>query len=327
MKVTIRWEGEGDLYPEKKSKLAVPKTWSQRPVSDVIELFVKAYNEKNADSQPPLVTAELYIWSVDGEEKIYSDGVVMTSLGDHCDYLLKRGVHVRAVAASASSDAEGKAGEAGVKCRNYGCQKLFVEELNHESACHHHTGPPIFWDTMKCWSCCKDRKAYDFESFQQLPTCAVGRHSTVDPKVSISASPRQTVFEGAAAAAAAGGGGGGEVQAAPVLKSIEDYNSSNPTGPTAAASALKTVTTRKSSRSADGLTAKCQRKGCQKTFTLADNSSTGCVYHKGQPVFHDAVKFWSCCDHKKCVEFETFLAVPGCAVGCHDDGVIDLAEA
>jgi len=148
----------------------------------------------------------------------------------------------------------------------------------------------------------------------------------VDPQVSIAASPRQTVFEssGGGAAAASAEGAAAATAPAPQLKSIADYNSSNPAGPTAAASALKTVSTRKSSRSADGLTAKCQRKGCQKSFSLAENGPSACTFHKGQPVFHDAAKYWSCCDHKKCFDFDAFLAVPGCATGCHDDGEIDL---
>ena len=321
--MTILWEGEGDEFPEKKSKLSVPKSWSQRPVSDVIELFVKAYNAKR-DGHPPLVTEELYLYSSDSDEKIFSDSVVLTSLGDHCDYVLKRGVHRQKVVGQESSDVSESASIAGmVKCKNYGCQKLFREdENNNDSSCHHHTGPPIFWDTMKCWSCCKDRKAYDFESFQQLPTCATGRHSTVDPKVSISASPRTggvgdqtTVFEQGAMA---------PLDTEP-LKSIADYNSTNPSGPTAAASALKTVSTRKSTRNADGLTAKCQRKGCQKTFTISENGPSACLFHRGQPVFHDAVKFWSCCDGKKCYDFDEFLAVPGCATGWHDDGETELS--
>jgi len=331
-KVTIRWEGEGDEFPEKKSKLAVPKSWSQRPVSDVIELFVKAYNDKR-ESQPPLVTEDLYLYSPDSDEKIFSDSVVLTSLGDHCDYVLKRGVHRQKIVGQDEVVSESSSIAGMVKCKNYGCQKLFREdENNNDSSCHHHTGPPIFWDTMKCWSCCKDRKAYDFESFQQLPTCATGRQSTVDPKVSISASPRtgwaggeggQTVFgQGAAGSMPPNDAAAG---AAAPLKSIADYNSTNPSGPTAAASALKTVSTRKSTRNADGLTAKCQRKGCQKTFTISENGPSACLFHRGQPVFHDAVKFWSCCDGKKCYDFDEFLAVPGCATGWHDDGETDLS--
>ena len=318
VKAYIIWEGEGDAYPEKKSKMAVPKTWLQRPVSDVIGLFVKAYNEKNAE-QPALVVEELHLVSVESKEKIYSDALVLTSLGDHCDYLLKRGAHRKAEAQGAADSALTGVEPGSVKCKNYGCQKMFVEELNTDTACHHHTGPPIFHDTMKCWSCCRERKAYDFESFQLIAPCAVGRHSTVDPKVAISESPRQTVFAGAE-----GSGSVVDNNPQPVLKSIADYNSSNSSAPTAAASAVKTISVRKSSRNADGVTAKCQRKGCQKTFSLAENGPSACSYHRGQPVFHDAVKYWSCCDHKKCMDFDEFLGVPGCAVGLHDDGEIEL---
>jgi hypothetical protein len=111
--------------------------------------------------------------------------------------------------------------------------------------------------------------------------------------------------------------------AQPVLKSIDAYNAANPDAASAASSAVKTLATRKCTRNADG-TARCQRKGCQKTFAVDSNGPTACTYHQGQPIFHDAVKMWSCCPGKKCYDFDEFLAVPGCAVGFHDDGVIDL---
>ena len=90
----------------------------------------------------------------------------------------------------------------------------------------------------------------------------------------------------------------------------------------AASSAVKLME-RKSTRKEDG-TAKCLRKGCQKVFKFDENNSDACCYHKGEPVFHDTYKYWSCCADKKCFEFDAFMAVPGCAVGFHDDGVIDL---
>ena len=102
-----------------------------------------------------------------------------------------------------------------------------------------------------------------------------------------------------------------------VLKSISDYNASNPNASSATTSgtfifvyyiilyniqynlesillplfiyvfiiALKILTAdRKSSRNTDGLTAKCQRKGCQKTFNITDNIQPhqNCTYHAGQ---------------------------------------------
>ena len=331
-KVYIIWEGEGPAYPEKKSKMAVPKSWLQRPVADVIELFVKSYNDKNPDS-PPLQTEQLHLQGAGDGAKIFSDSIVLTSLGDHNDYILRRGEYKKAavvIAEAGGEEEEGTAGGAKVvklKCKNYGCNKLFSEESNTDDACNHHTGPPIFHDTMKCWSCCRERKAYDFESFQLIAPCAVGRHSTIDPKIAISASPRASAPTVFASSTEAAPDAVAAPAPAPVLKSIADYNTSNPGAATAAASAVKTVTARKSSRDADGITAKCQRKGCQKKFVIAENSSTACSYHRGQPVFHDAIKYWSCCDFKKCMDFDEFLAVPGCTVGCHDDGHCDLGDA
>jgi hypothetical protein len=108
------------------------------------------------------------------------------------------------------------------------------------------------------------------------------------------------------------------------LKSIEAYNIANPEAASAASSAVKTLA-RKSTRLADG-TARCQRKGCQKNFIVEKNEDLACRYHKGNPIFHDALKFWSCCPNKKCLDFDDFLAVPGCANGWHDDGVIELVD-
>jgi hypothetical protein len=96
-------------------------------------------------------------------------------LGDHSDYNLKFGAHTKA-AAAAEALSPGT-----LRCKNYGCNLYYTEAENHEGACQHHTGPPIFHDTMKCWSCCRDRKAYDFESFQAIKGCATGKHSLGKP--------------------------------------------------------------------------------------------------------------------------------------------------
>ena len=147
--------------------------------------------------------------------------------------------------------------------------------------------------------------------------CAVGKHSQVNIGATISASPNATAPSTSTTASSN----------TPALKSISDYNATNPDATSAASSATKIITaTRKSSRNTDGITAKCQRKGCQKTFILTENTPQACTYHIGQPIFHDAVKFWSCCAYKKCFDFDEFMSVPGCGVGCHDDGVIDLGE-
>ncbi|KAK9356200.1 HSP20-like chaperone [Lipomyces doorenjongii] len=58
----------------------------------------------------------------------------------------------------------------------------------------------------------------------------------------------------------------------------------------------------------------CTRKGCGKGFDKPDESQ--CWYHPGPPVFHDALKGWSCCE-RRVISFDEFLTLPGCTKGVH----------
>jgi hypothetical protein len=305
LKVYIHLQISG--YAEKTSKIPLPKSWVEtKQVHDVIALFLKSYNEKNSENAVNI--EEVHLASKEGS-KIYSTDVVGTVLEDHGDYYIKLGKHVKESVDLASVDS-GK-----LRCKNYGCNKYFSEHENTEDCCVHHTGPPIFHDTMKCWSCCKDRKAYDFEAFQQISGCARGLHSHVSKSIVIAPSPN--------ASTAGASDAGVVVFETPALRSISDYNDANPAAVSAAASAVKQLATRKSSRKEDG-TARCQRQGCGKIFNFSDRVEGACLYHKGSAVFHDAAKFWSCCPDKKFFEFDDFLKYPGCCSGYHDDGVCEL---
>eukprot|EP00602_Paraphysomonas_sp_CaronLab_P000168 CAMPEP_0185029056 /NCGR_PEP_ID=MMETSP1103-20130426/15137_1 /TAXON_ID=36769 /ORGANISM="Paraphysomonas bandaiensis, Strain Caron Lab Isolate" /LENGTH=312 /DNA_ID=CAMNT_0027563669 /DNA_START=5 /DNA_END=943 /DNA_ORIENTATION=+ len=308
IKVYLHYETDGS--PEKTSKLTIPKKWvTEKYVSDVIELFTDSYNKSNPDHI--ILKDEVHLTN-NSNEKIYSNAIVGEVLQDRYDYFIKPGRYIKDVCVVES---ESVPSTHQLRCRNYGCNQYYTEEENTATSCKHHVAPPIFHDRIKGWSCCKDKKAYDWEEFQAIEGCTLGPHSTVDPKLVFAASP--TV-------AAANEAEANNPTPAPVLKSIDSYNQENPDAASAAGAAAKALQApRKSSRRDDG-TAKCQNKGCQKVFPVSENSPTACVYHVGQPVFHDAVKFWSCCAQKKCYDFDEFLAVPGCATGYHDDGVIEL---
>eukprot|EP01038_Epipyxis_sp_PR26KG_P015179 gene15179-20446_t len=292
LKIYIHFEESG--YPEKTSKIQIPKSWNSKEVKDVIGLFTTAYNAKNPSQVIDLDNVHLVL---DGN-KIYSNDVVSEVLSDRLDYYIKFGTHLKTVA-KIEEDVNK------LRCRNLGCNQFYYEEENFEGACSYHTAPPRFHDTIKCWSCCPDKKAYDFDSFKLIAGCANGRHSDVLRQVLIAESPNSNNNISSPQPV--------------VLSSIADYNTKNPDAVSAASTAVKITTTRKSTRNNDG-TAKCLRKGCQKTFVVAENHAEACTYHGGQPVFHDAVKIWSCCPDKKCYDFDEFLAVPGCAIGSHDDG-------
>eukprot|EP01017_Pseudomicrothorax_dubius_P049628 TRINITY_DN9253_c0_g1_i3.p1 TRINITY_DN9253_c0_g1~~TRINITY_DN9253_c0_g1_i3.p1 ORF type:complete len:110 (-),score=16.47 TRINITY_DN9253_c0_g1_i3:349-678(-) len=66
------------------------------------------------------------------------------------------------------------------KCRRHGCKKTFVEIENSETSCRHHSGKPMFHDTKKGWTCC-NQVAYDWDEFEQLAPCSIGRHTDIDP--------------------------------------------------------------------------------------------------------------------------------------------------
>ncbi|TFK76587.1 chord-domain-containing protein [Pluteus cervinus] len=62
---------------------------------------------------------------------------------------------------------------------------------------------------------------------------------------------------------------------------------------------------------------RCTRKGCGVEFTEEEKGL--CVHHPGVPVFHEGLKSWSCCAdvHKPVLDFDEFLAIPGCTEEDH----------
>ncbi|XP_005941994.1 cysteine and histidine-rich domain-containing protein 1 [Maylandia zebra] len=62
----------------------------------------------------------------------------------------------------------------------------------------------------------------------------------------------------------------------------------------------------------------CYNKGCGQKFDPDKNKDDSCLFHPGAPVFHDALKGWSCC-RKRTTDFSEFLSIKGCTRGRHSD--------
>ena len=56
---------------------------------------------------------------------------------------------------------------------------------------------------------------------------------------------------------------------------------------------------------------KCCRSGCSAEYTGPEKNAEFCYYHPGAPVFHEGMKFWSCCE-RKTSDFTSFLNQVGC---------------
>ena len=52
------------------------------------------------------------------------------------------------------------------------------------------------------------------------------------------------------------------------------------------------------------------------TYEGAGSSLELCKYHPGGPVFHEGLKYWSCCQ-RKTTDFTEFLSQAGCSMDSH----------
>ncbi|KAG7221428.1 hypothetical protein INR49_017197 [Caranx melampygus] len=52
----------------------------------------------------------------------------------------------------------------------------------------------------------------------------------------------------------------------------------------------------------------CYNKGCGQKYDADKNKDDSCVFHPGVPIFHDALKGWSCCK-KRTTDFSEFLSI------------------
>lgn len=324
MKVYVHYTPEGG--EEITMKITLPRKWKEGPTENIKETFVDAFLAKHKD-KPALDCATCHLETSAGR-KLASDAVVSSCITHQADLYVKPGpspavsdakpAPAPAPAKEASSGASAGSGAASgsgagdphegmVRCKNYGCQKWYVEADNTDSSCKHHASPPLFRD-KKTWPCC-DAQSWDWDEFMAFEGCTVSKHTTVSPGAMFSASPTVAAVEAAANASAS------------KIMSIDDFDKANPDAVSAASSAAALVARGppKPKPRSDGK-AKCVRNGCQKEFVVAENAEGVCTYHVGTPVFHDTAKYWSCCPERKAYEFEKFLQVAGCATGKHDDG-------
>lgn len=61
---------------------------------------------------------------------------------------------------------------------------------------------------------------------------------------------------------------------------------------------------------------KCKRRTCEGAYEGPESYESECVYHPGEPIFHEGSKGWTCCP-RKVLEFEEFLKLKGCKTGKH----------
>jgi hypothetical protein len=209
-------------------KFGVPKSWRDGPVHKLLEVFLSAFNEKFADATLDaaavhlrtsegvvLASAEkLEIFVTHNTRLIVADGPAPeatvnplastkppTAAGPGGAAATVAAAAAAAAAAKPATEAELMRAKGWLKCKNYGCQTWYDPAANEEGepACRHHVAPPMFHDTKKGWTCCRDRLVYDWADFELIEGCTAGRHSQTDPGVKFQKSPTIAAAEAAEA--------------------------------------------------------------------------------------------------------------------------------
>lgn len=205
-------------------------------------------------------------------------------------------------------------------CYNRGCGQKFDPDKNSEESCRYHSGHPVFHDAYKGWSCCK-KKCTDFTEFLNIKGCTLSYHSNVKPpepeKPAVDKSTANEIIE---------------VQIKEkVIPEIKRPPFDTPLvrlKPEVSTSLKESLAAMKISGDGDNgkvnvedpenipLGTACKNNSCKEVYAGIDSLNTLCTHHPGYPVFHEGLKFWSCCT-KRTTDFDTFLSQAGCTTGTH----------
>ena len=155
------------------------------------------------------------------------------------------------------------------------------------------------------WKCCKPR-VLTFDEFLAIPPCATGKHSTVEEKPPLQKAPPVDEHDAPAPK--------------PIAAQKPPTNSSTSLKVQPAATPVRTPSPAPQESESDDPSlpippnTTCRRKGCD-TSSDASGEPVGnkeeCIYHPGQPLFHEGSKGWTCCK-RRVLEFDEFLKIQGC---------------
>ncbi|XP_018404405.1 PREDICTED: cysteine and histidine-rich domain-containing protein-like [Cyphomyrmex costatus] len=200
-------------------------------------------------------------------------------------------------------------------CYHRGCGKKFDPNDNKDDNCLHHPGNPVFHDAYKGWSCC-NKKCIDFTEFLNIKGCTKSKHSNVKPlepeKLPVDKCKVDEVIRVVTGAVSNG-----------AFLERPPFNSSqlilSPIISPALLEQIKGLTALEVDKSTDSIIQigqTCKNNSCKGTYTGIVSDEEVCNYHPGVPIFHEGLKYWSCCK-KKTTEFSLFLDQPGCMQGKH----------
>ncbi|XP_054003684.1 cysteine and histidine-rich domain-containing protein morgana [Hylaeus anthracinus] len=199
-------------------------------------------------------------------------------------------------------------------CYNRGCGKKFDPDDNKEGDCIHHPGYPVFHDAYKGWSCC-NKKCTDFTEFLNIKGCTKSQHSNIKPpeleKPVVDKSKSNEVIKVTAPL------NNGSALERPPFDTPQVIIT--PTVSSTLLEQIKGLTfsqLENVSETKVEIGQSCKNNACKGVYNGPASDDEICNHHPGSPIFHEGMKYWSCC-RKKTTDFSTFLEQPGCTQGKH----------
>lgn len=173
----------------------------------------------------------------------------------------------------------------------------------------------MFHDAYKGWSCCS-KKSTDFTEFLNIKGCTRSKHSNEKPS-----EPEKSPVDRCKVDEVI------QVITRPVNngESLERPSfdipqlTLSPTISPALLEQIKGLTALEIDEQIDStvqIGQACKNNSCKGTYTGVASDEEVCNYHPGTPIFHEGLKYWSCCQ-KKTTEFSMFLEQRGCTQGRH----------
>jgi hypothetical protein len=187
MKVFLNYEDNENSDLHKSLKITLPKSWKNGPASNLLDQFVESYNAKFQDTnaldatQMHLCVRQQVPGGTDSTQTelapVCSDAVVLEEIPDRGDVYICHGpsqTKAEQTEARKKAEAERQAAlQNTVACTHFGCRSRFPRGGPYPT-CRYHKLPPVFHETAKYWACCPNKKAYDWDDFQNIPGCQTG---------------------------------------------------------------------------------------------------------------------------------------------------------
>lgn len=202
-------------------------------------------------------------------------------------------------------------------CYNKGCGKSYDPNDNGPESCLHHPGQPKFHDAYKGWTCCS-KKSTDFSQFLSFPGCTKSAHSNEKPVEPVKEKSAEPEIPPAQLV---------EQRKAPEMTPRPTTDEPLVEISRTVAPSLLTILEKIKEREAEAAKSEsttqevpigtsCKNSTCKTEYKGEETNLTKCTYHPGTAVFHEGMKFWSCCQ-RKTSDFDNFLNQEGCTIGKH----------